>query len=69
MIFMTYSYIHKMINKEAFPMAIDLYNPNIMTGRGRGKYTYKYEIREEGEIFLRELMRKYFPKNEISYIV
>ena len=37
-IFMTYSYVHRMINKEAFPNAITLYNQEQMTGRGRGKY-------------------------------
>ena len=68
-IFMTYSYVHKMINKEAFPKAIDLFNPEIMTGRGKGKYMYKKEIREDGEQFLRETMKKYFPENEILYIV
>ena len=41
-IFMTYSYIHRKINEEAFPGAIDLYNQELMTGRGRGKYTYKH---------------------------
>ena len=40
-----------------------------MTGRGRGKYTYKKEVRQEAEIFLRDLMRKYFQNNEIKYIV
>lgn len=37
-IFMTYSYVHTKINEEAFPNAINLYNKDIMTGRGRGKY-------------------------------
>jgi len=69
LIFMTYSYVHKMINKEAFPNAIDLFNPEIMTGRGRGKYMYKKVVREEGEKFLRETMKKYFPGNKILYIV
>ena len=69
LIFMTYSYVHKMINQEAFPNAIDLFNPEIMTGRGRGKYMYKKEIREDAEIFLREIMKKYFPNNKILYIV
>ena len=69
LIFMTYSYVHKMINKEAFPNAIDLFNKDIMTGRGRGKYMYKKEVREEGENFLRDIMKKYFPNNEILYIV
>ena len=68
-IFMTYSYVHRMINQEAFPKFINLYHPDIMTGRGRGKYTYKKEVRQEAEIFLRDLMRKYFQNNEIKYIV
>lgn len=68
-IFMTYSYVHRAINTEAFPSAIDLYNKQLMTGRGRGKYMYKNYIREEGEIFLREEMKKYFPDNEIMYVV
>lgn len=69
LIFMTYSYVHKMINTEAFPNAINLYNPDIMTGRGRGKYAYNKEIREEAEKFLREQMHKYFPNSTIEYIV
>lgn len=68
-IFMTYSYIHRAINTEAFPVAIDLYNPQIMTGRGKGKYTYKTEVRQEGEKLIKELIKKYFPRNEIKYIV
>ncbi len=68
-IFMTYSYVHRAINAEAFPSAIDLYNKQLMTGRGRGKYMYKNYIREEGEVFLREKMKKYFPNNEIMYVV
>lgn len=68
-IFMTYSYVHRMINAEAFPSLINLYDQNIMTGRGKGKYTYRKEVRQEAEIFLKDLMRKYFPHNEIKYIV
>lgn len=68
-IFMTYSYIHKMINQEAFPNVINLYNKDIMTVRGRGRYMYKKEIKEEGSIFLKELLKKYFPNNEVKYIV
>ena len=66
-IFMTYSYIHKMINSEAFPNAIDLYNKELMTVRGKGKYTYNKFIRQEGEMFFRDLMSKYFFNNEIIY--
>ena len=68
-IFMTYSYVHTKINEEAFPNAINLYNKEIMTGRGRGKYMYKNDIRKEGEIFFREEINKWFPYNKIEYIV
>lgn len=34
-IFMTYSFVHKAINSEAFPNAINLYTPELMTVRGR----------------------------------
>ena len=68
-IFMTYSYVHRMINKEAFPNAITLYNQEQMTGRGRGKYMYREYIRKEGEEFFKEKLAKYFPKNKIIYIV
>ena len=68
-IFMTYSYVHTRINEEAFPNAINLYDKNKMTGRGRGKYGYKEKERIEAEIILREQMKKYFPKNIIEYIV
>lgn len=68
-IFMTYSYVHRMINQEAFPNAINLYNQELMTGRGRGKYMYKSTIKQEGEHFFREILNKYFPDNKIIYIV
>ena len=66
-IFMTYSYIHRKINEEAFPSAINLYNPDLMTGRGKGKYTYKQEQRKRGEEYIKELLDKYFPENRIVY--
>ena len=68
-IFMTYSYVHRMINAEAFPNATKLYNQDQMTGRGRGKYMYRDYIRKEGEAFFREKLGQYFPENEIIYIV
>ena len=68
-IFMTYSFVHTKINEEAFPNAINLYNKDLMTGRGKGKYMYKIGIRKDGENFLREQMKKYFQNNEIMYIV
>ena len=68
-IFMTYSYVHTKINEEAFPNLINIYNKELMTGRGRGKYMYKAEYRSEGESFFRENLKKYFPNSEIKYIV
>ncbi len=68
-IFMTYSYIHTKINEEAFPNKINLFNKELMTGRGRGKYWYKDEVRKQGDIFFRENLKKYFPHNSILYIV
>ena len=44
-IFMTYSYVHTKINEEAFPNAINLYDKEIMTGSGNGKYGYKEKNR------------------------
>jgi hypothetical protein len=68
-IFMTYSYVHRMINVEAFPNAINLYDQNIMTGRGRGKYCYNSIVKQEGEQLLRSEITKRFPGNKIMYIV
>ena len=69
LIFMTYSYVHNAINTEAFPDKVNLYNKEIMTGRGKGKYTYKKEIKDYGKEFMLNIMNKYFPNNEIKYIV
>ena len=68
-IFMTYSYVHTKINEEAFPKAIQIYKKELMTGRGKGKYMYKNEYRKEGEQFFIEMLNKFFPTNEIVYIV
>lgn len=68
-IFMTYSFVHNAINTEAFPNAIKLYDKDLMTGRGKGKYMYKEFIRKEGEMFFRENMNKFFKNNSIMYIV
>ncbi|MGN1298383.1 MAG: SPL family radical SAM protein [Candidatus Scatovivens sp.] len=68
LIFMTYSYIHRMINYDAFPNAMQLYNPELMTGRGKGKYAYKKEIRQNAEKKIVEILKRYFPENKILYI-
>ena len=66
-ILMTYSYIHRKINEEAFPSAVNLYDAELMTGRGKGKYTYKQEVRIEAEEYIKELLNKYFTNNKIVY--
>lgn len=68
-IFMTYSFIHRAINEEAFPRAPQLYDPSRMTGRGRGKYAYRPEEKEPAERFLREKLRHAFPEAKIVYVV
>jgi spore photoproduct lyase len=68
-IFMTYSYVHRAINSEAFPNAIELYDKELMTGRGRGKYCYREHIREEAEQFLRQQISQKLNNIPIIYIV
>lgn len=68
-IFMTYSYIHRAINNEAFPEAVELYDKSLMTGRGMGKYTYNKEVRTQAEAFLRCEIGKRFGEDKILYIV
>ncbi|WMJ85377.1 SPL family radical SAM protein [Anaerocolumna sp. MB42-C2] len=66
-IFMTYSFIHRKINNEAFPDAMELYDKERMKGRGMGKYCYKAEVREEGEAWLLNEIDKRFGKDKILY--
>lgn len=66
-IFMSYSFIHRKINEEAFPEAPDLYDSTLMTGRGRGRYTYKNDIRQEAEGFFRMELEKKLPNMKILY--
>ena len=68
-IFMTYSAIHRMINAEAFPDGVELFDKELMTGRGRGKYWYKEAVRKEGEAFFKEELGRRFPKAKLVYIV
>lgn len=68
-IFMTYSYVQKAINDQAFPASPDLYNKDLMTGRGMGKYCYRNDVRAKAEVFLSEEIEKRFSKKSIVYIV
>jgi spore photoproduct lyase len=40
-----------------------------MTGRGRGKYCYRGELREEGESFLLDQLRRNLSGKPVRYIV
>lgn len=53
---------------EAFPGAPDLYDKELMTGRGRGKYCYRPEIRTEAEHFLRAEVKRILGDVRILYI-
>lgn len=68
-IFMTYSFVHRAINSEAFPKAPEIYDPSLMTGRGRGKYCYKDDLRRAGEAFLREEIKRYLGGIRVLYVV
>ena len=66
---MTYSFVHNAINSEAFPKAITIYDNSKFMSRGKGKYSYKKEIKDEAKLFFKEMLVKYFPENKIWYIV
>lgn len=67
-ILMTYSFVHRAINGEAFPKSKELYDKERMTGRGRGKYCYKPQERAEAEVFLKEQMALKLPEASLIYI-
>jgi len=46
-----------------------IYNKEMMTGRGRGKYCYKKEYRDYAEEVFRKEIKKRFNCTEIVYIV
>lgn len=68
-IFMTYSFVHNAINKEAFPKSPKLYSKEYMTGRGMGKYVYKGSLKDYAKGVILDLLREHFTNNEIKYIV
>ncbi len=68
-IFMTYSYVHRAINNEAFPNAVELYDQHLMTGRERGKYCYRDEQRVQAEQFLRAQIQEKLGESSILYVV
>lgn len=68
-IFLTYSFVQQKINEEAFKNAPDLYAKETMSPRGRGKYSYKKDIKEFAGDLMRSLLEEHFPGAEIIYIV
>lgn len=67
-ILMTYSYVHRAINAEAFPNSQELYNKELMTGRGMGRYCYRSDVRSDAELFLRDQIAKKLPEATLLYI-
>jgi len=67
-ILMTYSFVQNAINTDAFPNAVQLLDRETMTGRGRGKYCYRNDIRAEAESFLREKLSQRLGTMSILYI-
>lgn len=67
-ILMTYSFVQNAINTDAFPNAVQLLDRETMTGRGRGKYCYRNDIRAEAESFLREKLSQQLGTMSILYI-
>lgn len=67
-ILMTYSFVQNAINTDAFPQAVPLLNRETMTGRGRGKYCYRNDVRAEAESFLRERLSQQLKNMPIWYI-
>ncbi len=67
-ILMTYSFVQNAINTDAFPHAEQLLNREIMTGRGRGKYCYRNDVRLAAEAFFREKLSQSLAAMSIWYI-
>ena len=67
-IFMTYSFVQNAINTDAFPNAAALFNRETMVGRGKGKYCYRSDVRQEAESFLRQRLSDELPGIPILYI-
>ncbi len=67
-ILMTYSFVQNAINQDAFPNAMPIFSKELMTGRGRGKYCYRTEVRTKVEVFFEEQLAKKLPQMKILYI-
>lgn len=68
-IFMTYSYVHRKINEEAFPKVINLYSKELMTSRGIGKYHYRNDVKDKCKSYILNLLHENFKDCIIKYVV
>lgn len=69
MIFMTYGIANDKINSVAMPNVKNVFDKQNMTPKGRGKYCYKKNIRDDATYYFKELIKKYLDDIKISYIV
>jgi spore photoproduct lyase len=69
LIFMTYGYANMAVNKAALPTAMDVFSREYMKPKGRGKYMYKADIKDDAESYITALVHDLFPYADISYIV
>ena len=68
-IFMTYGTVTRTINDEAFPNAVQLYDPEIMSYCGRHRSGYKPETKQKASEFLKDRIARYLSDARIAYIV
>lgn len=68
LIFMTYSSMHRLINTSAFPSLPDLFQPQLMTGRSRGKYGYRKPITQDASRWFIQQIKHFLPQAQICYI-
>jgi spore photoproduct lyase len=69
LIFLTFGLANEKINGVAMKNVLNVFDREKMRGRGRGKYCYKKEYREEAQSFFIQMIKKYFEDGEIKYIV
>lgn len=69
LIFMTYGYANDTINNVALKGVLNVFERDKMCPKGRGKFCYDLDLREDAAIYLKGLIAHHFPEATISYIV
>ncbi|MCT4686105.1 SPL family radical SAM protein [Vallitalea sp.] len=69
LIFMTYGYANDTINSAALKGVLNVFDRSKMCPKGRGKFCYDLDIREDAARYFKDLITHYFPNATISYIV